>query len=474
MPEWTAPFGLPDFTDDEYEKKKAEHVAREGYTITIPALEDVFKIKMEDPLTKDEYRHWKARDYDHFSPKRLAEIREMKAKRRERYTRMLADPTPRVVRNFQSIMTSLDDTQDALNTIGVVGKLAAKAAPKVLGRLLAGPVGVIMTGADILNLLVSVPMMCIGGKGPKQQIHRYTENNPFTKKGRVGAAKKLRRWKPGSADLIQGLQTTDQVFGFGVSLGPLVGLPFSLISGAARFIKGEEVHFKFAPFKWKHWQKIGMKMVNAMPVLWGYPHSTDDMELCESLAAFVLSQQALINVYQKWNPLDAIEDLDVIEIEAPRAEHPLTQEVILEAGRSLDEGIGWPSVDKQVASLSELHESIAPTAIDNATAHITRLVQSWHGWVSSENISNGSLYALALLEGKEVVEFDYICAQKLSTRLLETRQTLDPLTPYSQLQLFADELGALDALGDCVHPEDLERIITGEAMPLTRRLPQPT
>ena len=53
-----------------------------------------------------------------------------------------------------------------------------------------------------------------------------------------------------------------------------------------------------------------------MPVLWGYPHSTDDMELVESLAAYHLSHQALINVYQNWNPLEAIKDLDVIEVEA--------------------------------------------------------------------------------------------------------------------------------------------------------------
>lgn len=474
MPEWTAPFGLPDFTDDEYEKRKTDYTAQQGYTITVPALEDIIKIPMEKPMTRAEMDHWDGKDYDYFSPGRLQEIREMKAKRKARFQRALADPTPRVVRNFQSIMTSLDDTQDALNTVGAVGMLAKKAAPKVMARLLTGPVGVVMTAADVLNLLVSVPQMCLLGKSPKRAVQRYTENNPFTKKGRVGQAKKMKHWKPGSADIIQGLQTTDQIFGFGVSLGALVGLPFSLASGAARAIKGEKVSLKFAPWDWKHWQKVGMKMVNSMPALWGYPHSTDDMELVHSLAAYVLSQQALIKVYQNWNPLDAVKDLDVIEVEAPRAWHPLTKEVIQEGGMTLEDGIGWPSLDAQYASLSQLHDSMQPVAIDNMTAHIARLRQSWYGWVSSENVCNGSLYALALLEGEKYVEFDYTCAQKLTTRLLETNQTLDPLAPYAQLGMLGDELAILDALGDCPEPQDLERVISGEALPLSRGFPIPT
>jgi len=474
MPEWTAPFGLPDFTDEEYEKQKQDYTIKHGYTITVPGLEDVFHLNMEKPMTGKEMDHWQARDYDYFSPDRLGEIQEMKAKRKARYSRMLADPTPRVVRNFQSIMTSLDDTQDAISTIGVVGMIAKRAAPKALARLLTGPVGVVMTAADVLNLLASVPMMCIMGKNPKQQIERYTKNNPFTKKGRVNNAAKLRKWKPRSADLIQGLQTTDGVFGFGISLGALVGLPFSLASGAARAIAGEKVKLNFEPWKWKHIQTVGMKMINAMPILWGYPHSTDDLELAESLAAYVLSQQALINVYQNWNPLDAVKDLDVIEVEAPRAWNPLTKEVIVEGGHSLDDGIGWPSVDKHTATLSELHETVEPYAMQNMKAHLNRLLQSWYGWVSSENVSNGALYGLALLEGEKYVEFDYTCAQKLSVRLLQQNQTLDPLAPYSQLEMFGDELAILDALGDCPEPQDLERVITGEALPLTRSFPQPT
>jgi len=462
---------MPDFTDDEYERKKAEHVAREGYTITVPALEDIFKIRMEQPMTTEEKLHWRGRDYDFFSPQRLGEIQGMKKKRQERYTRMLADPTPRVVRNFQSVMTSLDDTQDALNTVAVLGMLAKRAAPRAAGYLISGPVGVIMAAADVLNLASAIPMKCLTGKKTKRNMHRIMRDNPFTKKGRVNNAKRLRKWKPGSADLIQGLQTTDQVFGFGVSLGALIGLPFSLISGAARAIRGEKVRIKFAPWNWKKWQKVAMKMHQAMPVLWGMPHSTDDMELTESLAAYLSSNQALIDVYQNWNPLDAIEDLDVIEVEAPRAENILTQEVIQEAGRSLNEGIGWPSVDKRWASLSELHESIPVVAVDNVKAHLGRLVQSWYGFVNSESISNSALYSLAILEGRDMVEFDYICAQKLATRLIESNQTIDPLTPYAQLGMFADELAILDALGTCPDPQDLERVISGEAMPVIRTLP---
>ncbi|MCG2778646.1 MAG: hypothetical protein L6406_23465 [Desulfobacterales bacterium] len=141
MPGWLDSFHLPKFTDAEFAKQKAAYVAKHGYTITVPGLDDIIKYKIEVPLTKDEEERYKAKRWDTFTPWRLEDIREMKASRQRRYLGMLASPTPAIVQNFGSIMVAFDDAQDALSTASIVTRMAARFAPQVLTNIIKGPVG---------------------------------------------------------------------------------------------------------------------------------------------------------------------------------------------------------------------------------------------------------------------------------------------------------------------------------------------
>jgi len=93
MPDWTAPFRIPKITNEEWARKKADYVAEHGYSITIPGLSDIIKVRTEEPMTALEHYHWKKKNWDYFSPKRLDECQKQKKKRRERYLAMLASPT---------------------------------------------------------------------------------------------------------------------------------------------------------------------------------------------------------------------------------------------------------------------------------------------------------------------------------------------------------------------------------------------
>ena len=107
MADWTAPFHTPTLTDEQFAAAKAAYVAKHGYTITIPGLSDIIKIRTEEPMTKLESYWWNHKQYDKFGPVRLEEVRRQKQKRKERYLAMLASPTPAVAQNSGSIMCAI-------------------------------------------------------------------------------------------------------------------------------------------------------------------------------------------------------------------------------------------------------------------------------------------------------------------------------------------------------------------------------
>ncbi len=44
MPDWTAPFHMPHMITEDFQRKKAEYVAKYGYRYTIPGFDDIFHI----------------------------------------------------------------------------------------------------------------------------------------------------------------------------------------------------------------------------------------------------------------------------------------------------------------------------------------------------------------------------------------------------------------------------------------------
>jgi len=89
MPDWTAPFKIPKISNEEWARRKADYVAKNGYTITIPGLSDIIKIRTEEPMTAQEHNWYKKKQWHNFSPKRLEEVREQKQKRKETFVSII-------------------------------------------------------------------------------------------------------------------------------------------------------------------------------------------------------------------------------------------------------------------------------------------------------------------------------------------------------------------------------------------------
>lgn len=436
MPDWTAPFRIPEMSTEEYARQKAEYTARNGYTITIPGLSDIIKIRTEAPISALENYWWKNKEWDKFGPVRLEEVKKQKEKRRERYLSMLKSPTPSVVQNAGSIMTAIDDAQDAISTLAAIGQLARKVAPKILGKILRGPTGLLLIASDALNLVQAGGMYCMAPMYGKRAGEELAKGSPKGIKRRL----KQRMWSkarlPTKGDWIQGLQTTEQIFGFGISLGPIVGLVQDTYIGAVRAAVGQEVKLKLPVPDFQHWYKIAVKVLKSMPMLWGTAHFTDEDEILSWTAAALLSFQAAMNVTAEWNPLEMLNEIETLEVPAPEPWHILTQEVIAEGPVDPATVIGWLATGTKWAPIKTIMDATHQVAADNILNFAKRNKHSWTGYAGLLCANEMSAYSLATLENEGDVAYDYSCDFTTCQVMIEHGIMLDPEQPYEKFVLF--------------------------------------
>jgi len=444
MPDWIAPFHMPTFTDDSFTKARDKIVAEKGYTITFPALSDIIHIGQTKPMTESEKTAYKRRDFKSFSPSRLDDIKEMKWKKKERYLAMLQSPSPEIVKNIGSIMTSLDDAQDAIGTLGVVGGIACRFAPRILGKLFLGPVGWLLTAADILNLIMGIGRWNLMPMYGKRSAHGATSDSPFNKSSKVRRARKLAGWKPDKGSIIEALQTTDQVFGVGLCLGPIVGLVQDIAIGGVRMAMGQKVTFKKAPTYRPRHESQAYKTIKSCSVLHSVLWNTDDNILIESYAANYLAHQTVMPVHQAWNPLDTVNDLMDVETLAPQPTDPLTLEIMEELKTPVDEFTGWPHNGQRWANVSEIMDAAEQPAAENVKRFVGRNNNSWTGYAGGALACDAATYMLANIEGEDQIQYDYSGRSKIAGNILQAGYYPDPDQDPGRLRAFENYLISSD------------------------------
>lgn len=160
--------------------------------------------------------------------------------KRAKISRIRESPTPELVKSFGTVMTWFDDFGDMMTTAAWGGKgalwLATKIGIKVASRAVPY-LGWILLAKDIADTVNLFRMIKILGRSAKRMKWQSDGINPFGKKAFASRLTKLAKKLPGVPDWIEIAQTTDQLFGVGISFGPIVGLATDAIFGV---IKGSE------------------------------------------------------------------------------------------------------------------------------------------------------------------------------------------------------------------------------------------
>jgi len=269
MADYLAPFRMPEFKDQEFLQKKADYVKEHGYSITIPRFADIIHLGMHKPMSPNEKMLWTSGRRMEIGKSRQIELYYQKNRSRERYQRYMASPIPNVISSITSVLTAIDDAQDAIISLAAIGRIACFFLPRVITSFLAWPIGLLWFIATIMGLLMGPSACAMNPMSCKRYMRLKIAMSGDTLKGKSRALGKraknvskyqLARFKagikgyatsgsflPSFSEGIQMLQVTDSIYGIGLSIGPIFGMAYDLASGGVRWAMGQDVSFKNAP-----------------------------------------------------------------------------------------------------------------------------------------------------------------------------------------------------------------------------------
>jgi hypothetical protein len=180
---------------------------REGRQLSLPGWDDVI----------------------HITPDKMLTAHDLAAKKYARALRMASTGKEQTTRSVTWMLTQIDNVQDALVTSAVALRGISLAIPRLKPiALLAG------RGADALNLGTMAKTLGKAGSKGKRGLEARFAQSPGYYQGRVKNVTNLRSALPHVAEVLQLLQTSDQLTGVGLSLGAIMALPSDLISDMAK------------------------------------------------------------------------------------------------------------------------------------------------------------------------------------------------------------------------------------------------
>ncbi|MGH8696420.1 MAG: hypothetical protein ACREVS_08090 [Burkholderiales bacterium] len=238
-----------------------------NWNIVPPGLNEIFKLGGRPPLSRQDwstYYNIQAGGGGQLDPGKLSEINRIL----QIQNRLANTTTPDWAQSFGQILTALDNVQDLLSTLAVVGRLVL--APALALFPGAGiPLFAMALAADVLRVLtllglISTPLYALicrtpgealaggvpallFGRGAKNKIGALGALNPFgrgPKAGMKGAYGAWRGGKPNLYNLIEAIQVTGDLFGWGMSFGGMVGMVVDGSFGVQQQLGGEAARLR--------------------------------------------------------------------------------------------------------------------------------------------------------------------------------------------------------------------------------------
>lgn len=286
---------------------------------------------------------------------------------------------------------------------------------------------------------------------------------------------------PSFSEGIQMLQVTDQIYGIGVSIGPIMGMAYDLMSGGVRWVKGEKVVFKNSPsdieiyekaadkvHRYARWKRPKTKMTPLQFEVWkdskiregtwgirskqdetvlramrisstvyGFKRRTDFQEEAALYALAEMSVQGMQNVLDYWDPLIEVEGLEHIEIEAYNEPNPLIEELLREEGIDPEKAVGWPGTNKRWATYEEIQTIIAPVAAGNIRNFTDQCKDEKLRAIGEMSATACGLQAISLMVGEQNLDIQNHAAINIAETLLDKRYSFPLTITRKQMDSFA-------------------------------------
>lgn len=381
-----APSGNPKqrFEKADFDALKAAYNEKYGYNIQIPEWSDIFK----------------------YTPKALKTPEEVKAEKTRGLQQVLQSPFPEWGRAYTSVMTWIDNIQDTGSLVFPAFAMLTKAAPKIFGRLIPA-MGWLMLGYDVLQFLTTIGRSPWNIMRAKRALCQHKGKNPFHKQVQAARMDRVRKYKPGFSDLLQGLQVSNDVTGVGLALGAVMGFGFDMASGLIRKARGEKVTFNadMPPLNLHELNSAaGMKaaaIINSAGQVF-----TDEFHLFAYMT-YAASSTFYTPLVDQFDLAGGMDDPQDAVVPAPYPEDPLTLEVIKEAGLDPAAGVGWPFNGKQEILMGDLMDHVAAKSNDVFRDYCIRNRKNMMGWHAATYVDDVTLPLLQAIDpAAEIIQED--------------------------------------------------------------------
>lgn len=447
MAKFEFPVKLHRFSNEEFTKKKADYNAKYGYTMHVPGLSDIVKFDTTPPPTDLELSQYKAKDVDAVGQYRYDQIQKLMQAKKESFLRMMDSPNPTWLSNIGTSMTFLDDVNDACGTLSVIARIGAHLLPKAVGRVLLGPAGWLLLAADIAQIAMTVMRSPLTRVMKKSSLSKATATNPFCKEARVARSNRLKKIKPSKGEVIEALQVTNNVFGVGLSLGPIVGAVEEAFTGPFRVLEGKQVRVKWPYPKLSEYEFRAMEGLEACQMLNTGGQELSDEDHIKSYIVANMASQVLYPIFQEWQPFDNIEGVENI-IRTPRpVRDPGTKYILEEAGIDWRTRNGFLHAESGQSSVGELMDIGFDLNTKSFLEVAERTKHDYKGLLGGQSVNDYAQNSMALIEGEDQVELDFHPVEKAMFMIMDNYHELWTGTKDFQLVQFSDEIMALDSRG---------------------------
>jgi len=393
------------YTKKDIDQLKAEYVAKYGYAVLIPDFNDVV----------------------HYLPDEWMSPTARKERKARNLYRILASPSPQWALSYSSVMCWLDNIQDSMTTGLVLSLFFRKWLPKVFAR--AVPVlGWILLAYDLLSMLVQVGRTPFTPMKAKRSLCEVLRSNPFTKKAKRSRQMRLWRMKPGWGAACEVLQTTDWLFGVGLSLGSIFGTIMDTAFAGYRYITGEPVRYLREPPVREMYEITQFKSLRAAGMISSAGQVFDDETHFWTYITYagniLFASPAILDD----PPEEYYEDPMNVLVPADRPTNPETIAVIEAHGLSVEDGVRWPANEQKEISLHELSDWQALNAYNSTIDYLYRHNNDWYGFLAAGFMHEAhNLFLDSLDPGADVQEeyapVVHVCLQLIKNGITPTDDT---------------------------------------------------
>jgi hypothetical protein len=515
MFKYKSPVSLPQWTTDKFEQARAKYVAEHGYEIHIPGWEDVVKWKRWDEptlqelallkkanssLTKSKYyinklgearfeeiklipdyergliTYQELQDYynaidnhnkhlsflDLIGEKRYEEIKALKAERKERYQRLLASPTPKIGRNAAALITFIDDINDTMGTIGVVARTAHHVMPNQFIRLLLKSVGkYAFTAAQLTSIAMALARNPMAAKRLQHVIHGGLHGHPPSWKIRASVGKRFAKHGITHGEVIEALQVSNSMFGYGLGLGSIFGLLFDIPSGIYRHVRGESVKVTGLPRFLYAFDRHYMRNMKTLAELWVAHEPWMDEILGKGMVSLKMGTDMLKQMFGTQSALASLPDVSKILTPIEMPLNPLTEEVIREETPNIEKYLNWPSTGNKWKTILQNWDYDLDEINENVRNWIARNAFDAESYLCKQNMVESAFDILSLIDGDDSVGWKFDSTSQSLLTSLNNNYLFPPNMTQEQGNCYANLLSQYDAMN--IDPGMTELIYSAHA-----------